>query len=166
MEKSILYVLKCRRKKTLMKGIKLYTPLARALLFMLTVSAIQIVYAIPACEKEPDMDEVTIDETCHGRLIEIFSNNRVILQLPENPSTGYRWELKPLDTNILKLQVDTYRAPTTMALGAKGIRIFEFLSQSTGTVNLRLHLRRPWESESANAEIFEVTLQILPPDAK
>jgi inhibitor of cysteine peptidase len=159
-------MIKGKKTRNLMKYGEFVAFFAWAVSIMLTVSPIQIGYAAAEFEKEQAMGEVTINETNRGKSIEVHLNNRVILQLPENPSTGYRWELEPLDANILKLQVDAYREPPSMALGAKGSRIFEFLSQSTGTVNLRLQLRRPWESESATLEIFEVTLQILPSDAK
>jgi inhibitor of cysteine peptidase len=88
------------------------------------------------------------------------------LQLPENPSTGYRWELKPFNDETLKLQGDTYQAPTTIAMGVGGTRIFEFIAQSSGIVHLCLQLKKPWNSENDAMKMFEVTVQVFHPKLK
>lgn len=105
------------------------------------------------------MREVTISESDHGRLVEVAPDDRVAVQLPENPSTGYRWELEPPDDAVLRLETDTLRPPTTSAPGAGGIRVLEFRAQSAGLARIRLRLRRPWESEHAQGTL-EVTVRV------
>jgi len=106
------------------------------------------------------MTEVKIGEADRGRLIQATQGSPVLLHLPENPSTGYRWELEPLQSETLMLKADTYLPPTTLIPGAGGIRLFEFLARSPGFVLLRLDLRQPWKPED-RAETFEVTIRVV-----
>jgi inhibitor of cysteine peptidase len=117
--------------------------------------------ATAATDKESAMNEIVVGEEDRGRLIEVVQGSRVLLRLPENPSTGYRWELEPFEGNALKLQADTYQPPSIMTPGAGGVRVIDFLSQSSGTVLLRLRLRRPWDPEDV-AKAFEVTVHVTP----
>lgn len=110
------------------------------------------------------MAEVLLGEADHGSVIEVLPGTRVLLRLPENPSTGYRWELEPFEPHVIELQADTYQAPPTLAPGAGGVRVFAFLARSGGrTVLLRLRLRRAWEPRGYAVKTFEVTLQVQSP---
>jgi len=106
------------------------------------------------------MTEVKVGEADRGRLIQVIQGSHVLLHLPENPSTGYSWELEPLQGDTLMLQADTYLPPTSLIPGAGGIRLFEFLARSPGLVLLQLDLRQPWKPKD-RAETFEVTIRVV-----
>lgn len=108
------------------------------------------------------MTDVALGAADRGRTIEVTQGYRVLLRLPENSSTGYRWELEQLEGDALKLQADTYHPSASPALGAGGVRGFDFLARSPGNAVLRLRLRRPWEPAGPAAETFEVTVQVSP----
>ena len=152
---------KTKREKMFVNYAKIYTFFTLALSFFFTVLVMSTGYSTTEDYKESAMTEVIIDESYNGRQIEVAYNSRVLLRLPENPSTGYRWEIKPLNDDTLKLQVDTYRAPTTIVMGAGGTRVFEFIAQSPGTFHLNLHLKKPWDSEGEAIKIFEITLHVI-----
>ena len=107
------------------------------------------------------MTEIVVGEEDRGRFIEAVQGSRVLLRLPENPSTGYRWEVETFEGDALKLQTDTYQPPSIITLWAGGVRVVDFLAQSSGTVLLRLRLRRPWDPEDV-AKAFEVTVHVTP----
>jgi len=139
----------------------LFNFLAWAMCFALPTPALPTGYSLTQNDKEPVMNEVIIDESYNGKKIEVFSNSRVVLRLPENPSTGYRWVFKPINDNIINLKKDFYQPSTEMVLGAWGTRIFDFMAQSPGTVQLSLNYKRPWESENTKTKIFIITVQVL-----
>jgi inhibitor of cysteine peptidase len=101
--------------------------------------------------------EVTVSGPDHGRRIEVASDSRIVVRLPENPSTGYRWELEPPLETVLKLIRDSHQPPARSVPGAGGIRVFEFRARSAGSALIHLRLRRPWESERPHG-VFEVTV--------
>jgi inhibitor of cysteine peptidase len=118
-------------------------------------------------QKEAVMTEVVLGETDSGRQVETAAGSRVLVRLPENPSTGYRWQLEPFKGDAVRLESDDYQhMPSASVPGAGGVRIFTFLAQSPGTVLLRLRLKRPWESKAADAKTFEVTVQVMQQNGK
>jgi inhibitor of cysteine peptidase len=129
--------------------------------FILMAGALSVGYAAPGGGKELALTEVILSAADQGKLITVAPSSHVQLRLPENPSTGYSWELEPLQGDALALQAETYQPPTTLAPGAGGVRVFDFLARSAGNVLLLLRLRRPWEPASA-AETFEVKVQVSP----
>lgn len=109
------------------------------------------------------MAEVMVGLEDRGKRIEVSLSSRVTLRLPENPSTGYRWELQSLAGDILEIHGDHYQPPAVLFPGAGGIHIFEFIAHAPGQALLRLRLTRPWETEHADAQTFDVTVTVLAP---
>ena len=68
----------------------------------------------------------------------------VAVALPENPTTGYRWQVSA-DHSFLQLTGDGFEAVTDLR-GASGIRLLTFRTVRPGRVRLTLERRREWES--------------------
>ncbi|KAA6399476.1 MAG: hypothetical protein EZS28_005004 [Streblomastix strix] len=96
----------------------------------------------------------------------------VLIDLPDTPSTGYRWELRtPLEegSSILKFEESVYEAEEKQTnsrerkkVGGGGKRIFKFSSVNKGEIDLEFVRRRPWEKEAANEEntrVFHVVIE-------
>lgn len=114
-----------------------------------------------AADKEAVMAEIVLGQADSGRRTEIAPGSRIIVQLPENPSTGYSWQLEPVMGDAVTLESNALQTTLSAAApGAGGSRAFVFLAQSPGTALLRLHLKRPWEAKAA-AKTFEVTVQVV-----
>lgn len=109
----------------------------------------------------------------------LFSNNTIIvgqqdsksiitlnkgqtlkIELDENPTTGYVWQLKGiLDSNSLKLVKDEYKVASDK-LGAGGKRIFIFNALGRGECAIEILLARPWEKTEPPANEFKITVKI------
>jgi inhibitor of cysteine peptidase len=68
----------------------------------------------------------------------------VSVALPENPTTGYRWEPE-IDTSALEQTGDHYEGPAEPR-GAAGTRRLTFKVLRPGPARLRLVKRRAWEN--------------------
>jgi inhibitor of cysteine peptidase len=68
----------------------------------------------------------------------------VVLRLPENPTTGFRWEVMQSGPGQLALTDDQFVAGDA-GLGAGGQRVFRFVGSAQGSVLLTLRERRAWE---------------------
>lgn len=80
----------------------------------------------------------------------------IVVALPENPTTGYRWSVE-VDPAALNLIDDQYEGPTTPR-GAAGTRRLTFSPRKSGAVHLRLVKKRAWEKEGV--ERFETDVDI------
>lgn len=80
-----------------------------------------------------------------GRTVHAFPGDSLFVSLPENPSTGYRWDLTA--TGIVDLVRSSYRPPDARLIGAPGTRTWHFVVQRTGEGEISAVYRRPWEPE-------------------
>jgi WD40 repeat protein len=56
---------------------------------------------------------IKMTESQNGQSIQAHVGNTIVLQLDENPSTGYLWAISKTDPTILALQDSTYTASKT-----------------------------------------------------
>jgi inhibitor of cysteine peptidase len=83
----------------------------------------------------------------------------VTVRLPENPTTGYRWQPDPDDVR-LKLVDDSFDG-AGLPRGAGGDRVLVFEAVLPGSASLHLAKRRSWESGEP-IEQFSVELDVQP----
>jgi inhibitor of cysteine peptidase len=81
------------------------------------------------------------------------------IDLNENPTTGYRWELE-FDDSMLELRQDHYQTHSGAMIGGGGRRQWMFVATTLGATSLRFKLCRGWEVESTALQqlIFEVLI--------
>lgn len=106
------------------------------------------------------MSAVVIEKDGEGGEYEVPLGETVSLRLPENPTTGYRWEVESLDNSILGPPASDFWPSGEPSVGTGGTRIFTFEARSPGVTLLRLILKRSWESKQQAADHFEITVQV------
>jgi inhibitor of cysteine peptidase len=84
-----------------------------------------------------------------GCRIEARVGDELVLQLAENPTTGYRWQPEP---GLLASAQEDHFEPATGATGAGGVRTLRFFLSMPGSSDLAFCLRRPWEGEGQALE--------------
>jgi len=99
-----------------------------------------------------------------GKTINGHVGQTLVLTLQENPTTGFRWDLMGTNSGIISLQLSKYtqdQIPQRRGIvGAGGQRVYVFKLNSTGTTNLELFYKRPWEPVSVDR--FSVILDVAP----
>ncbi|MEX3104103.1 MULTISPECIES: protease inhibitor I42 family protein [unclassified Streptomyces] len=101
--------------------------------------------------------------------VRVRAGDDVVVELPENPSTGYRWEI----TGIEGLDVtgdDHTPAPTGPAgaelggaelVGAGGTRVLRLRAEKAGEGRLELLYRRPWEAEGESEGEYALRVTVV-----
>ncbi|WP_372593264.1 protease inhibitor I42 family protein [Actinotalea sp.] len=100
---------------------------------------------------------VVIDE---AGTVEATVGQEVILRLPEDPGTGYRWRISVIDG--LALVDESFLPPDRVMLGAAGHRAFTVRATRPGTARLSVERRRVWERGAA--ETRDVVVLVRPAD--
>ena len=106
------------------------------------------------------METVTVTEADSGRSLAVAPGTQVVLRLPENPTTGYRWRITAEAAPVLRPQEDAY-APGASMPGAGGQHRWTWQAAQPGEAALRLDYARPWETGPA-ARHFAVTIRVGP----
>lgn len=97
------------------------------------------------------METVTLTEADAGRSIAVTPGQHVVVRLPENPTTGYRWSV-PV---ALEVAADTYERGGG-GVGAGGQRVLTLVAPAQAT-QVELRLQRPHGGDAA--QIFTVMFQ-------
>jgi len=99
-----------------------------------------------------------VDQSFDGREVNAKKLDKLELSLPENPTTGYRWDLKSSGEPVCKMTETHYDAPTD-AVGKGGTRRWEFTIVATGATTIQLDYRRSFEPSNAAAKTFSLTVR-------
>jgi len=102
---------------------------------------------------------LALTATDSGKTFEVSSGDTLSIQLPENPTTGYRWTIQNPDDPNLELQNSEF-SPSSSSIGAGGQRTFTFQAKSPGTAHLQLKEWRAWEGDRSILNRFELTVQV------
>jgi inhibitor of cysteine peptidase len=111
------------------------------------------------------MGQLIITQDDDGKTLDISEGDEIVVQLPENPSTGYVWAIEHRD-RILTLQDNQFiqsQAETTgvrPVVGAGGVRALTLRAKGRGIAQLKLKRYRSWLGDSSIIERFHLTLRI------
>jgi inhibitor of cysteine peptidase len=105
------------------------------------------------------MAEIVIKQENNGSTVSAKVGDSLSVELPENPTTGFRWAPAELDARIVELRTDEFILGSDTAVGAGGVRVFRFLVKGPGSACLQLKLVRAWES-GASSKLFEIHINV------
>lgn len=101
------------------------------------------------------MGKLSITEADKGKTLEVRRDDLIVVRLPENPTTGYRWALDEDQHEILFLEKSEFSLPKSPKVGGGGTRIFTFRAKRAGTAQIRLKNWRDWEGEASVIDRFD-----------
>lgn len=108
------------------------------------------------------MDQATVlTEQDNDREVTLPVGQEVALSLPENRTTGYRWDIAEADDSLLDVQ-PAEPSPPSGAVGSGGRARWIVRAKAAGTTRLALKYWRPWEGDRSAGMRFGVHLRISP----
>jgi len=93
-----------------------------------------------------------------GDEIEVKPGECIQIELPENPTTGYRWQVHPPSNLLLELQGDTFESAGQASCGAGGTRQLRYCARSEGTTKIEMEYGRSWEK--GPVDMFHLTVRV------
>jgi len=93
--------------------------------------------------------------------VALARNQQLVVRLPSNPTTGYRWALAQQSTPVLEPEGAPTHEKGAGAEGASGTETWRFAPTQAGEGTLRLEYRRLWEADTAPARVvsYKVTVR-------
>jgi len=85
----------------------------------------------------------------------------LVLELAENPSSGYRWAFERLDESRV-LVVDAGFRSAGDQPGAGGVATWTLQAAAPGKTTVRLKRWRHWEGDRSIVERFALNLDVAP----
>ena len=105
------------------------------------------------------MSEIGVTQGYNGTVVQARVNDTVSIELPENPTTGFRWTCEEGGATVISRIGDEFRMGTGSAMGQGGTRVFRFAAVRSGTAQVRCVLARAWEGGTAR-DSFGVQIAI------
>lgn len=105
------------------------------------------------------MTEIAVRQENNGSTVAAKVGDSLLVELPENPTTAFRWTPAELDASVVALQTDEFILGTNSAVGGGGVRVFRFLATGSGSARLRLKLARAWTSD-VPSKLFEIQINV------
>ena len=101
----------------------------------------------------------TITEAENDKSVDVKAGDIILLHLPENPTTGYRWAFDALDEAKLELVKSEYVRQGN-AVGSGGLMTWKLKAKTKGNLTLKLKLWRSFEGNKPSNQHFSVALKI------
>ena len=126
-----------------------------------------VIVSVAACSMfksapKPPPAPVTVSADQSGTSVALASGQDLVVRLPSNPSTGYRWiYVEPKDAVLRVDGPSSFEAQSAGTAGAGGTEIWKLAPFKPGQQQLRFEYRRPWEQDVAPSRIatYSVTVQ-------
>ena len=103
---------------------------------------------------------MSLDESANGQQVALTMGAQMVVDLAENPTAGYRWQVESSGAPALSIDGDRYEAPAPGRAGAPGRHSWSFRAIAPGHGTIRLAYRR---SFGGAASTFSVQVEVAPP---
>jgi predicted secreted protein len=97
-----------------------------------------------------------------GRTIVLSPGQQLRVRLPVQSGTGYAWQIAPGSTPLLSWNRTMMRARPERPGGPR-MQVLALRAMGSGTGQLHLEYRRPWEGGRGPIAAFSLTVRVLPP---
>jgi inhibitor of cysteine peptidase len=102
-----------------------------------------------------------IDETANGQQRDFALGQAFEICLPENPTTGYRWQLDTAANSICVLEQDRFEAPDGPP-GQGGRHRWQFRAAQAGRATIDFSYRRAWAGAGPPTKTFALRVRVRP----
>jgi inhibitor of cysteine peptidase len=104
--------------------------------------------------------EKTLTQADNGATVHVRRGDRIVIRLPENPTTGYRWAPDSVDDRIVSLISSEFAPPTGGGVGAGGAVSMVFEARAPGDGGVRLKRWRDWEGEASVRDRYAIQIVV------
>lgn len=119
---------------------------------VLTIATMSVAaYAQGGSQKEMSVDETVADSLCNAQKYQ--SNDKFIINLEENPTTGYLWSVaKAINVKLLS---EKYNPSQPQMAGSGGTKICTFAVENNDKAGqLTMQYKRPWEKKPIKTKSY------------
>jgi inhibitor of cysteine peptidase len=116
------------------------------------------VASLHAGSQESTRSLLKMDEHSNGKTVKVHKLDTIELSLAENPTTGYRWDLRSSGEPVCRLKDTSFDSPAER-IGQGGRRRWLFQVVASGQATIELAYQRSFEREKRPAKTFQVTIQ-------
>ncbi|HET7285690.1 MAG TPA: protease inhibitor I42 family protein [Nitrososphaeraceae archaeon] len=88
------------------------------------------------------MNQILVDQNQKNETFHVKMGDIILINLNENPTTGYQWKIDESDEKIIPMEDSKYSISSHNGIGSGDTRTFTFRPQSFGKAKVQLSLQR------------------------
>ncbi len=122
-----------------------------------------VVFIIPALTLQGcnTMNEkIEINEAQNDSSIELSVGDELVIALEGNPTTGYQWEMLPINNNVVELQNQPEYKSGGSLVGSGGQYKFTLKAVKTGSATVALKNYRSFEADVPPIQTFSIDITV------
>src|SRR5262245_3362204 len=121
---------------------------------------VTIIFLQFGCRRETEgIAMVDIDRSANNTERAVAIGQEIRITLPENPTTGFRWDIETKGEPALQLDNETFDS-LQGGVGKGGIHQWRFTAAREGRGDIVLVYRRSFERDKPPAETFRLTVRV------
>ena len=102
-----------------------------------------------------------IGERDSGKLVEVEVGQSVVIRLPENPTTGFRWSVIAGGDVVCTFVRDEFQGAAIAVPGAGGEHVWEMRADAAGETLIKLACRRRSQKEDPPQRTFSLRIRVV-----
>ena len=112
--------------------------------------------------EEFNTERAEVVVTKDDRILNVPLDGLIRIELKENPTTGYRWQIDEIDSDAIKQVETSFRLSPGVGIGGGGTRILRLRAANSGEYRVRLKLWREWEGDRSIQERVDLEVRVYP----
>jgi len=116
--------------------------------------------AAVATEVTATAQQIQVTEADQGKEYMLNPGDSLVMVLESNPSTGYAWEVEPVDSPVLQLSGKAVFKADSEKLGSSGKATLTFNAVNSGSQALTLIYHRPGEKGVQPSKTFTINVTV------
>lgn len=117
-------------------------------------SLVTYLFEASAMSARADTDTLRLTESENGKTVQLPLGGQLIVRLPAQLGTGFSWAVVRRKGDILRLTQQRTESAGQLRPGSPEEQVFVFEPQASGSEEIELAYRRPWEQNQPPARIF------------
>lgn len=106
-------------------------------------------------DSRANREQITLSPEDNGKTMKVTDETEIVLELPENPTTGYTWKISK-GRDMLNLLENKYIPPKNQLPGGGGLRKLKFTVTDSG--KLLMLYTKSWENRVENNFVINFQL--------
>lgn len=124
-------------------------------------SVLALAIMLAACGGGDDRDSgVRVEDEDAGSIVRLSPGDVLVVELDGNPSTGYDWHVRNVDSNVLRQEGENDFEPERDAPGSPGIVTLRFVAVRSGSTTLDLAYYRSFEPDADPLRTFQIFVEV------
>jgi inhibitor of cysteine peptidase len=127
-----------------------------------TLCSVLAALLVTGCTSNPK-HSIAVNESTRCKPLLIKQGQELLLSLPSDPTTGYRWKLDNTAPSVLKSlgpEVFSSADESEDGIGSAGQSSWRFQAAQLGAAELKLQYQQPWEVNNTPEKTFTCRIEV------